>query len=737
MQEAGNMTRRAVLTSLGMAGAAMAAGGIMGGNANAVFGAGAADINIVDYGAVSGGTTDTSSAIQSAIDAARGSLSGAVRIPKGRWKCKNVVVENCTLAFDDGAVLVFELSATDNGLLLRSNTRLYNATFEVSNTAPPPDGNFGNVFRIGDYEAVPNEAYSNIRVQGAKLYCMNATRKAQAVEVLGQVNDFVLEDMAFYGPFDAGIIVHWGGDVGSADAHNQMVTYSYHPHDGVIRNVRFKAYNGVAGNYGIILSAVYDVTVENIAFDGWTCPLRILPGDVYAQVAVSAEKNRVQTGIVIRDVEIADPPARASNKASAPIFIQGSSATVRTPIGPTYTLDSISSIRISGVSYSLSPGKTYGGSPLFLVYYSSGVTLEDVTASGFESVGEYLALVEYCSDCRISFTGSTANGSRIYGSMNCEVDARTTGTAAAQTGGKTGLTAAGTSLGGTLTSALTAGATTISLSAVSTALTVPKGQRIWLTGEKSVIIAKTTPLSATAANTVPIEPSSVTENSGAAVSIKVVCSGLTITGRFSKWEQGVMLSDVYGARVEAEFMLNGKYDVLLAGNRADCIRINKSRFIAGGRKNDGSLLANIHLGTTGDRISVTECDFEPQGAPLVNRHIFGGAELSNVMIGGNDFGGSTLVSIAVGPQSNAASQRGEICIHGNTYKGGTALVAPGTIQGTYVGGAFQGFAASAPSAGYWRAGDTLANEAPAAGAPKGWRCTATGTPGTWVSEGNL
>lgn len=735
------MSRRAMLASLGMAGAALATGGIMGANAGsvneAVYGAGAAYIDIEDYGAVSGGVTDCSAAVQNAINAVQGGLSGAVRIPKGKWKAKNLVVENCTIAFDDGAVLVLELGANDNGMLLRSNTQLLNATFEVTNSASPPDGNFGNVFRLGNYEAVPGEVYSGIRVYGAKLYCHNTVRKSQAVEILGQVSDFLLDDIAFYGPFDAGIIAHWGGDVGSADAHNKEVTYSYHPHDGVLRNIRFYPHNGTAGNFGIILSAVYDVTVENVVFDGWIRPLWILPGDVYAQVATDTEKTKVQTGISIRDIVIWDPPARASNKGAAPIYIQGASATVRTPLGPTYTLDSISSIHVSGVTYALSPGKTYSGSPLFLVYYSSGVTVERVTASGFEGVAEYLALVEYSNDCRISYAGATANGSRLYGCINCTVDARTTGTAGTQTGGKSGLTAAGTSLNATLTAPLAVGATAITLSPVSTALTVPKGHRIWLTGNKSVKIAKTIRLSATASNTVQIEPAQVSENSGAAAVVKVVCSGVTFTGSYSKWEQGIMLSDVNGAQVEAQFLQNGKYDVILSGSRSDNIRIDKSTFVSGGQKNNGTLLANVHLGTTGDRISITASNFEPQGSPLVNRHIVGSSELSNVSISGNDFGGSTLEPIAVGPQSAAASQNGKISIYGNTCKNGAAPVAAGTIQGRYVGGSFHGIANAAPTTGHWRSGDLLVNEAPAVGSPKGWRCTATGTPGTWVSEGNL
>lgn len=44
---------------------------------------------------------------------------------------------------------------------------------------------------------------------------------------------------------------------------------------------------------------------------------------------------------------------------------------------------------------------------------------------------------------------------------------------------------------------------------------------------------------------------------------------------------------------------------------------------------------------------------------------------------------------------------------------------------------------AAPTTGTWKVGDHVFNSAPAVGSPKGWICTVAGTPGTWVSEGNL
>ena len=42
-----------------------------------------------------------------------------------------------------------------------------------------------------------------------------------------------------------------------------------------------------------------------------------------------------------------------------------------------------------------------------------------------------------------------------------------------------------------------------------------------------------------------------------------------------------------------------------------------------------------------------------------------------------------------------------------------------------------------PIAGTWQMGRKILNSTPTVGQPKGWICTVAGTPGTWVSEGNL
>lgn len=47
------------------------------------------------------------------------------------------------------------------------------------------------------------------------------------------------------------------------------------------------------------------------------------------------------------------------------------------------------------------------------------------------------------------------------------------------------------------------------------------------------------------------------------------------------------------------------------------------------------------------------------------------------------------------------------------------------------------FSGAAPASGTWRQGSVCWNGVAAVGTPRGWLCTVTGTPGTWVSMGNL
>ena len=76
------------------------------------------------------------------------------------------------------------------------------------------------------------------------------------------------------------------------------------------------------------------------------------------------------------------------------------------------------------------------------------------------------------------------------------------------------------------------------------------------------------------------------------------------------------------------------------------------------------------------------------------------------------------------------------------YDLGQALIDGGTVGVGTISQAVNfplttSYATVVPASGAWKQGDTVANISPAVGSPKGWTCTVAGTPGTWVSEGNL
>jgi hypothetical protein len=92
----------------------------------------------------------------------------------------------------------------------------------------------------------------------------------------------------------------------------------------------------------------------------------------------------------------------------------------------------------------------------------------------------------------------------------------------------------------------------------------------------------------------------------------------------------------------------------------------------------------------------------------------------------------------------AGGGNGRLVGTGNEYVNVTNPVGPGPLFGTnnafegvFINGTFTTYLSAIPSAGSWNAGDRVARNAPTVGQPKAWSCTVSGTPGTWVSEGNL
>jgi hypothetical protein len=125
---------------------------------------------------------------------------------------------------------------------------------------------------------------------------------------------------------------------------------------------------------------------------------------------------------------------------------------------------------------------------------------------------------------------------------------------------------------------------------------------------------------------------------------------------------------------------------------------------------------------------------------------------ASAVIIGNTFAGFTTNDIKL--QSSGNTVVGNRClsaITNNIYTDAGQFNLVADNQGTVFLDSSAGFPNSyvvesgqkvlrgtaAPTVLSWAKGDRVINSAPAVGSPKAWVCTVAGSPGTWVSEGNL
>jgi hypothetical protein len=116
-----------------------------------------------------------------------------------------------------------------------------------------------------------------------------------------------------------------------------------------------------------------------------------------------------------------------------------------------------------------------------------------------------------------------------------------------------------------------------------------------------------------------------------------------------------------------------------------------------------------------------------EGGFVLNSKIFIDSDNKGVQIGGIKFQGTG------GLKTVEANQRAEINVlssnvfeDGATWERGAYFMLDGVRYG-----------AGQPTTGTWQVGERLVRVPQVVGQPKAWVCTVAGTPGTWVSEGNL
>jgi hypothetical protein len=156
----------------------------------------------------------------------------------------------------------------------------------------------------------------------------------------------------------------------------------------------------------------------------------------------------------------------------------------------------------------------------------------------------------------------------------------------------------------------------------------------------------------------------------------------------------------------------------------------------------GAVISTLASGSTNSSATFNDCNignlaatsgvYGLQGTSIYNNCSITCSSTYNIGYSANYFNSCII-------NANVTLNPGSIYLS-NTVINGTLTQSSGSISSifddsSYATGTVSGF--GAPTGNAWNKGQRTFNLAPASGSPKSWVCTVSGTPGTWVSEGNL
>lgn len=177
--------------------------------------------------------------------------------------------------------------------------------------------------------------------------------------------------------------------------------------------------------------------------------------------------------------------------------------------------------------------------------------------------------------------------------------------------------------------------------------------------------------------------------------------------------------------------------------------------------NASTALAGVHVantvtGTRGVRVIGNDFLVYSGGSVPYGVHTTASTGAIVSVTGGNTFSGFNAADIRFESSGNVATSNrcltpvGSLSLSNNIYSDagqlnlvsdnvGQVYITGASQPNTYtsVGGSKWMTAAAAPTTGTWAVNDKVTRKPAVVGSPKGWVCTVAGTPGTWVSEGNL
>lgn len=291
-------------------------------------------------GVRSDGRSDDRQALQAAIGRISASGGGELILSQGAVTVVNgpiIVLDNVDLNLNGGTIRL-RLSARDAvGARLRSGATLRNGRIIVSSSGTPSlqagvhapvvvgpiYGQGGTPDRPSPDEGVSGWTIRDLVLSGDKdVDAGNGAHVGSAaIQVYGGAHNGLIENIEVAdSPYlQAGVMLDWAfvGPISSStiptDAANfrNGRSYTTHPHQIVLRNIRIGRLSRPAGpsggTFGIRLSGVHDISVSNVRIASVTgAAFFHTAGDLGFEFAPAAVKPLACRGIRIADGEVAD-----------------------------------------------------------------------------------------------------------------------------------------------------------------------------------------------------------------------------------------------------------------------------------------------------------------------------------------------------------------------------------------------------------------------------------------------
>ena len=389
---------------------------------------------------------DDTTALQNALLAGAG--QSIVFEAARTFVCTDVltVPENTTLNLN-GSTIQFVITGSTKCVDLQSGSRIFNGTIDLAGSGYTGSGDSGSPIAIGDFNS--GVGVNNVVVDSLTITANKAD--GNGITVSGDCYNIDITNITFPSStlLARPILLHWGNT-------SPVLTTAptTHPHNINIKNIKMGTMTSAASaGAGIFLSAVYNVSIDNVTIDDCQLISAIwsYAGDYGNYYTPTGEQDLINTNVVVSNVAV-----KAATKSiiyvdcesvsapvdmllPAPLFINVTGTTSSTTLGAAalqkFTSCELRDCKLSGGIVNISTGQdvtklkviggTYTNAQESNVSISNGFVypvdcvVDGVTTSGAGVGGGSHAGVllgtQYRTICKNNKLGAAAGETAVYG----------------------------------------------------------------------------------------------------------------------------------------------------------------------------------------------------------------------------------------------------------------------------------------------------------------------------------